>query len=133
MDEKSLISKIAEIATSTWEEDKEPLLISNIPRHLVGTDFRSVLGEEGVKSFVSRTCAEGGYKLVEDPSHKARVGIIPTEETYQFLASTKQPVADQKRKGETVLRFLELLSELSEEEQRSVVIPVNVIGKLLQK
>ena len=70
---------------------------------------------------------------MEDPVHKARVGIIPANENYEYSTSTKPPIAEQKGKGEAVLRFLELLSELSEDEQRSVVIPVNVICKLLQK
>lgn len=133
MTEQDLIATIAQIMGKAWQEENEPLLISNIPRHLAGTDFRSVLGEEGVKSFVSRTCAQGGYKLVEDPIHKARVGIIPANEDYKFPMDTQPPIAEQKGKGETALRFLELLSELSEDEQRSVVIPVNVICKLLKK
>lgn len=133
MDASSLISSIAEIVCRTWRDERQPLLISNIPRHFAGTDFRFVLGEEGVKSFVSRTCDQGGYKLVEDPNHKARVGVIPVGENYEFPTSAKQPVPEEKHRGETMLKFLNLLGELSEEEQRSVVIPVNVIAKLLAK
>lgn len=133
MDSDSLILSIAELARTTWQRDKQPLLISNIPRQIPDKDFRAVLGTEGVKGFVARTCDAGKYKLVEDPNHKARVGIIPADETYEFPTSTKHPVAGEKHKGETMRRFLELLGELSENEQRSVVIPINVITKLLQK
>jgi len=133
MDEKGLITLIAAIACNIWRDEKQPLLISNIPRHLADTDFRSVLGDEGIKSFVSRTRSEGGYKLVEDPGHKARVGIIPAKETFEFPTNARQPIADEKHKGEVLLRFLDLVGELSDEEQRSVVIPANVIAKLLRK
>lgn len=133
MDEKSLISSIAEIVRTTWNDQQQPLLISNIPRHLAETDFRSVLGKEGLKSFVTRTCAEGGYEIVRDALHKERVGAIPAGEAYEFPATAPQTLTGDKRKGETLLKFLDLLADLSEEDQRSVVIPVNVIAKLLQK
>ena len=134
MDEQSLISSIAEIARNTWLNEKQPVLISNIPRQLGSPDFRAVLGKESLKNFLSRTRSEGNYKFVEDPLHKARIGIVPAGETYEFSTTSQQPtVVEEKYKGETMLRFLDLLLDLSEEDQRSVVIPLNVVAKLLRK
>jgi len=133
MEEKDLISSIAKVAQDTWRDEKRPVLISNIPRRLESSDFRSVLGEEGLKSFIKRTEAQGGYEIIQDPHLPARVGLLPAGQAYQFPVAAPKAVEDDKRKGETMLKFLDLLSELSEDEQRSVVIPVNVIAKLLQK
>ena len=133
MDEKSLIASLSQTTQNTWRDEKRPVLISNIPRLFSGADFRSVIGEEGVKAFVKRTSAAGGYKVVEDPNHKARIGIIPAGETFEFPELIPVAPPENKRTGEALLAFLNVLGDLTAEEQRSVVIPVDVIVRLLRK
>jgi hypothetical protein len=143
MDETDLISSIAKGVQDTWRDAKRPFLISNVPRLLEHTDFRTVLGEESIKSFIKRTRNEGGYDIVEDSNHRARIGIVPAGEAYAFppLPSHRadgrgdglRQQGQTAGKGETMMNFLALIGELTEEEQRSVVIPVNIIAKLLQK
>lgn len=133
MNENDLISQIARFVEDRWAAESKPVLISNIPRLLAGTAFRSVIGDDGVKAFVARTCTEGRYEIVEDPAHKARIGLIPAGAAYTFPALTPRAASTDGKGGGIVLSFLKLLGELTEEDQRSVVIPVDVLVKLLQK
>ena len=133
MNEDDLISQIAQLVQDTWANESKPVLISNIPRLLAGTAFRTVIGDEGVKAFVARTCAAGKYEIVEDPVHKARIGLVPAGVAYSFPPLAPRDASRAGKGGDIALSFLKLLGELTVEDQRSVVIPVDVLVKLLQK
>ena len=92
--------------------------------------------------FVKRTEKKDGYRLVEHPVQKPKVGIVPYEVEFKFsefertAPFTEDPpeathfVSERER---AVLSFLRSLSHLSEQEIDSVVIPTRVLTKLLAR
>jgi hypothetical protein len=137
--EEGLQRFLKEKADAFWRDKKFPYLLSYIGVDMKadGFDYRSIVGEEGLKAFVRRTQRAGGYRLVEHPSQKAKVGIVPADFSYVFpetaIAESSHEYKQTKvaTNEKAVIGFLRALSRLPETDQDAVVIPVRVLTKLL--
>lgn len=129
----ALKKKIIDSLNNRWKEVEEPFLLSKIPSILNDMDYKSVLGGQSLKDFINETSGEDGYKLIEDPRHKARVGIIPFggSYTYQENINNKQ-VKNMSNNKDVLVDFLRLLSSLPDEDLNSIVIPARVLAKLVR-
>lgn len=130
---------LLEKATERWQSEQRPYLLADVgaDMKLRGIDYRTILGEERIKGFVQRTQHTAGYRLVEHPFHKAKIGIIPTDAEFSFVEAEGEEVepprkpASPPREGREVIAFLRALSRLPDADQDAVVIPVRVLTKLL--
>jgi len=132
-----------------WEVARQPYLISSLGTDLksAGFDYRSLLGEVTLGSFFSSRATD--VKVVRHPTLKAKVGLIPATENYEYPAEDILPGADQvgslravERSAHTidrrprnarhvVMNFLEALGSLPEDDLQRVNIPVSVLAKLV--
>ncbi len=142
---EKLIAALADLARKHWDDtqpDHQPLLLSNIPPLLKtrGLDYREILGEQRLKDFAHAEESATTFAVVTHPVHKAKVGIIPSDETYTFPDDTPLTEAGRDRGpprlpptgGHAVatIRFLRALAELPEEDLEGIVIPTRVLVKL---
>jgi hypothetical protein len=142
---KQLLAALAELARKHWDDtqpEHQPLLLSNIPQllKLRGLDYREILGEQRLKDFAHAEESTATFAVVTHPVHKAKVGIIPSDETYTFPDDTPLTEAGPGRGslrlaptgGHAVatIRFLRALAELPEEDLNGIVIPTRVLVKL---
>lgn len=146
IDELSLKEALKKIADEYWGERKQPLLLSALPEKLsdaVG-DYKDVIGNRSLKSFILSSGEGFGFKLIAHPTQSAKLGLLPVEANFEFPAEEEAPqqraiVATQERtrergirSQEPVLTLLRALRALPAEELEKVVIPVSVLVKLLK-
>jgi hypothetical protein len=123
-----------------WQEE-QPYLLSQAGPELKAAkiDYRTILGDEKLKAFVKRTGVTGGYRLVEHPIQKAKVGIVPADVQFSFPTARTDGASAERRlttvsdRGRVVLAFLRALSSLTDEDLEAVSIPVRVLAKLVAK
>lgn len=147
MNKDDLRDFIAEKAKERWKRLSEPFLLSQIPsalREEKGTDYKTILGEERLKSFVRETQAPEYYSFVEHPNQKAKVGVVPASvgfkfperealEDEKFKKPSSKPPRTRKEEIETIEAFLTLLSKLPDEDLEEVNIPTKVFVKLISQ
>ena len=131
-------------AQQTWEEKQSPLLLSNISPELKvrGLNYKDVLpGGTTLRQFVATL--DKDLRIVVHPVQKSKIGVVPNESTFVFeaeptarpaTAGTERPKkARQPNQRYIVMQFLSALSRLSENEQRSVSIPIHVLARLMEE
>jgi hypothetical protein len=134
---------IIKLAQKTWEDTKSPLLLSNIPPQLKikGVNYKDVLSEGmTLRQFVSTL--DKSLKIVAHPFQKAKIGVVPNDSNFVFeVEPTVQPTrlgSERPKKTRLpnqryiVMQFLTALSRLTEEEQKSVNIPVHILARLME-
>lgn len=128
---------LREMADAEWNQSKEPYLLSMAAPKLKdrGIIYREVLGQEKLKAFAKRTGSASGYRVVEHPLQKAKVGIVPEGAQFEFppipTKSSNPKGAPAFNRERIVIEFLRALSNLSDEELKTVSIPTRVLAKLL--
>jgi hypothetical protein len=130
VDRKDLCRAVSEIADSHWHLKQMPVLLSALPdmlREKIGTDeYHKILGVTKIKSFIKSSGEEFGYKLIEHPTQRARIGVAPVSATYQFKVEADVRVVSR----EDAHAFVRGLGKLSEEDLRGISIPASLIVKL---
>ena len=135
-DQTKVVMSLKAISDRNWAEKKYPLLLSALPRILEEEvpDYRTVLGPCTLKRFIKETGEAAGYKLVEHPTQRARVGIAPAATTYEFPpepSHVPKPIA-AKSNQEVTLAFFRALATLPDSDLDKLIIPASVIVKLLK-
>lgn len=131
-------------AIERWDNDSPPYLLSNLPSDLKpeGVDYREILGEEKLKAFAKRTEGAETYKLVEHPTQKAKIGLVPSNSNFEFLVDetlNEEPdinTAQRPKRSEgtrAVLDFLHTLSKLTDDELNQIIIPTKIWVKLITR
>lgn len=136
-------AKIIEFLKARAEEasgDDDVYLLSDAGPDMVadGIDYRAILAGERLKAFVERTAPDGGYRLVQHPRQRAKLGVVPVGKDFEFK---DEPVAEvgtevvprevvRSAKGAALFDFLHALSKLPPDEIDGVVIPTRVLVKL---
>lgn len=145
-EQQELVEFLRECTRERWPG--QPFYLSMVQPRLKEAgrgDYRQILGEEKISAFVRRTEGEDTYKVVVHPRQKAKIGLIPPGEDYQFSV---EEVADRdvqrgpdvegagprfRGSGSLLLELLRELGRLSPEEQNAVVIPTRVLVKLAHR
>lgn len=140
-DDAKLVESLKTIASEYWRPDS-PIYLSNVPRILAKLlpDFRNILGERSLKSFTKTTEAEGTYRVVEHPTQREKIVLIPFDKEFQFAVDNESPSVGSVESGVRshgtrvkTLDFLACLAHLTEQERAQVVIPTTVLVKLLRR
>lgn len=128
-------NKLEKLTADYWAKNKKPLLLSGLIPMLErdGVLLSEVIGDVRIKEFIQQTSGkDAGYKLVIDPAHKARVGVIPSNESYSYLNTintNSSIVLDTSQK--ITMDFLALIKQLPKDEADQVHIPIRILAKLL--
>nr|WKF58337.1 hypothetical protein HUO10_002835 [Paraburkholderia busanensis] len=136
MEEKQLSGYLKSIADDVWARSGEPALLSNLPvelRILAGGDnYRDALGKRTLKAFIAETGSIYGYKLVEHPAQKAKVGVVPSDAQFSFPPECKaeQNAGNRRAGANDVIALFAILGKLSPEDLEKITIPVSVLTKL---
>lgn len=131
---ESLKEKIKILADDHWQDKKKPLLLSGLVPKLESKELSltEVLGGKKIKQFIEETSGvESGYKLVIDPVHRARIGVIPNNENYEYNTDIDTATNKLISQREITMSFLNIIKQLPQEEAEKVNIPTHVLAKLL--
>lgn len=139
--EKELKDFLRKSAEESWDATGEPYLLSSVATDLKkqGVDYRSALpADERLKSFAERVQeADLMFKVVQHPSHKAKVGIIPFDKTFAFPAEPREErkaaTAGRSRNEQVLLSFFDVLQGLPDDVLDDVHIPAKAIVLILRK
>jgi hypothetical protein len=130
-------------ARELWQEKKSPLLLSKIDPELKlhGINYKDILPQgTSLRQFVSTL--DNKLRIVVHPIHKAKIGVVPHDSTFVFEAEPtvkpgpaieRQKKIRQPNQRFIVMQFLTALSRLNEEERNSVVIPVQILARLMEE
>ncbi len=139
-----LLAFLKEKAEKNWKEQEQPYFLSMVSPELreMNIDYKSILGAERLKTFVQRMRSESGFKIVEHPTQKAKIAIIPSSENFEFEVDPKlnftreAPLRDRRKsdnREEAVLSFLRLLGDLPKDDLDAINIPVRVLARLIRQ
>jgi hypothetical protein len=136
VDDNKLVAIIKAISEKHWAESSTPVLLSTLPPMLEVEvpDYRTILGARSLKAFIQQTEETKGYKLVEHPTQRARVGVTPAEVEYKFSPDPTALLKTNAAKSnqEITLAFFRALATLPNADLDKVVIPASVLVKLLK-
>ncbi len=141
MNKNDLGNALKNLADDTWRSEQKPLLLSDLPaqlkRKFENEDYKSILGTESLKSFVKNSGTDFGYQLVEHPTQRAKLGIVPGNVEYSFpVEPTKdENIATDGRATKGIVNgvaLMRLLSKLPDSDLEKITIPVSVLVKLFR-
>lgn len=135
LNEAKLIAYIANEAQAAWDNNEQPFFFSNLAPALKkdGLNYRDVTGEMSLVAWASEV-NQDQWTVVRHPQQRSKVGAVPGDVQFSFeMSDTALGREDpaRLRKKPVVIRFLEELAKLDQEELSKVNIPVSVIVKLL--
>lgn len=144
MTRDELVKFVKDETLSRWQESQWPLYLADIPsllREKQSIDYKNVIGDERLKSFSETTSGSNSYTVVRHPFQKAKIGLIPPGENFEFpdnATNTFDPPINvlrietpDSRSHKVTLDFLKVISTLPADEQASIIIPTHIIAKLL--
>lgn len=140
MERTALGDHLREIVNENWAQSEQPILISLVPDRLrvraPSEDYKSALGAASLKAFVKSSQGEFGYRVVEHPTQKAKVGLVPEGCDYRFPDDEAKVVETSPeasiRAGADGIALLKTLAKLSDADLDKITIPVAVLAKLFR-
>lgn len=134
MTNEDLIAALQDIAQKHWDTHKNPVLLSQLPKLLstyLQADYKPILGMVSLKSFIKTSQGLGGYRLVEHPTQRAKLGIVPPEVEFEFpIAANEKVISTLSRQD--IEGFARVLGTLTPDELRHVSLPATLVIKLLE-
>lgn len=133
MKNEDLIAALETVARHYWDTHQRPVLLSQLPKALenqLQADYKPTLGEVSLKSFIKDSQSSAGYRLVEHPMQRAKLGIVPAEVNFEFVDETDAQ-ADKGLSRHDIEGFTRVLRSMTPEELRSVSLPAALVVKLL--
>lgn len=140
MSKSSLVKLLEDFASDQWENNSCPILLSNLPPLISSKNpnFKSELNGLSLKSFISKEEQNHKFKLIQHPTQKEKLGIIPRGKSYVFPESPALPkeisdsIEDDKSSEKTLLDFLKLLKKLPSEDLIQIQLPISILVKFVK-
>jgi hypothetical protein len=130
-----LSTALREITQDQWGKFQQPILLSDLPSKLqekLEADYKEIIGGKSLKSFIQNSGTDKGYRLVEHPTQRARLGLVPDGIAFEFsVEETKEMTVSSKLTKQDIDGFVKVLECLSPEELRRVSLPASLFVKLL--
>lgn len=129
-----LADALRDIAEDNWKKCHKPLLLSELPDELekrLQGDYKPFLGSESLKSYIKSSGPTNGYRLVEHPTQRAKLGIVPTGVDFEFTANAEVSSALRQLSGQDVQGFARVLRSLTPDELRQLSLPASLVVRLL--
>lgn len=135
----TLANALRRIVDEAFKAGRLPILLSSLPpmleKEVSGTSYRDLLEGKSIKKFITETGENSGYKLVEHPTQKAKIGLIPADANFEFPSNqdeTKKERPAERKIENAAITFFRALADLPDEDLEKISIPVSVIVKLLK-
>lgn len=140
MERTALGDHLRVIVDENWVQSEQPILISLVPDRLrlraPNEDYKSALESASLKTFLKSSQGEFGYRVVEHPTQKAKVGLVPEGIDYKFPDDEAKVVEASheafNRGGADGIALLKTLAKLSDSDLDKITIPVAVLAKLFR-
>jgi len=133
---EKLSEVLSELARSNWASEQRPVLLSNLPPLLLEKlpDYKDILGDLSLKAFIKSSESDSDYRLIEHPTQKAKLALLPKEAVYEFPKTTGSFTATKSEKNgeKALIDFLRALKELPPSDLAGLQIPVHIMVKLLK-
>ena len=148
-DTQNLMERLKSMVLENWQRNAEPLLLSNVAPMLASIDpsYKAILDGKRLKQFVTENAIkENGYQVVTHPTQKAKIGLIPFDESFEYetdttgengrpslAIDTHHSIGNTKTsKHSEGLALIKALGKLSENDLEKINIPISVLVKLFQ-
>lgn len=124
-------------ARETWDERRIPYYLSIVATDLKrqGVNYHDFTGPARLAQWAAKETVPD-TKLVTHPTIKAKVGFVPEEVEFNFenlpasAPATMKPQGS-KRRGQTLVKFVESLDAMPEMAMAELTIPAKVLIHLL--
>ncbi|WP_288943963.1 hypothetical protein [uncultured Roseovarius sp.] len=138
MNSGDLLKQIEELTIRHWNDHHQPLLLSRLGSEILseGIEYKEILEGSSLGEFIAQTSEK--VRIVKHPQQFAKIGVVPTEETFEYPADTSQPAQNLegqdrvKRTRRAFYNFIEAISDLPVEDIEKISIPTHVIVQLLE-
>ena len=132
MDYQTLGATLKTIADEQWQQRRQPVFLSSLPPLLEArglANYKEILGGKTLKQFVRESGPSYGCKLVEHPTFRAKLALVPLDVPFDFAGEVRnQPeVAITRADVETFFRVLAFAAE----DGSNLMLPASVIAKLV--
>lgn len=137
--EEGLVAFLKEKTQARFQEVGQPYYLSRAASDIkeAGFDYRDILKEEKLKEFSRRTAGPNSFRFVEHPVQKAKVGLVPSNEPFEFESDAEVVPVETGRparaQGQLLLDFLHALARLPASDLDGIVLPTRVLVKLAAK
>ncbi|KAB1086173.1 hypothetical protein F4V91_06830 [Neorhizobium galegae] len=143
---ETLADFIEEKTREYWKKNETPFLLADVGPAITKAaspdfNYKALIAPLSLKQFVAGM--SGKVKVVQHATHKAKVGVIPANEDFEFgdkvvfevsMEPKENPTKSHSRSNKyIVLNFLQALASLDDSELDKVVIPASVLAKLLKE
>lgn len=139
--EETLGKFIEKAAVEAWEGKQAPYFLSALAPDFErdGHNYKDIIRDERLKSAVKRLSEIYNFAVVEHPTQRAKIGVIPKGQEFSFEvdhASTPRETFDSMsdsngHRQKIVIEFFEALGRLPPDLLDEVVIPTKVLIRLL--
>ena len=132
MEHQTLGTALKVIADEHWQQRRQPVFLSSLPQLLEAkglTNYKEILGGQTLKQFVKDSGPAYGFKLVEHPTLRAKLALVPLDVPFDFGAEVRSPpaVAITPADVETFFRVLAFVAE----DGSNLMLPASLIAKLV--
>ncbi|WP_395116049.1 hypothetical protein ACFCQI_09440 [Rhodanobacter sp. FW102-FHT14D06] len=143
-EQKHFVEFLESKAKEMWEERRSPYMLSSIAvdYNRDGYDYHQVLGNEKLKTGVKRLGIAANFDVVEHPTQRAKIGLVPKDVDFDFGAISpveQNPagVKTSRRSGisneRVLINFLRVIRSLPDDMTKDVIIPLNVLARFVSE
>ncbi|MCA8464332.1 hypothetical protein [Burkholderia cepacia] len=136
MSADELLNALREIAEEGWASHRDAVLLSALPKKLdarMSTDYRVILGAQSLKKLIINRGPANGVRLVEHPTQRAKLGIVPAGVDFQFPSPEPAALSPETISEHDISGFVRVMETLTQDEIRQVSFPASFIVRLLGK
>lgn len=134
MDTSRLSDALRHIAIDGWEQKKQPVFLSHLPKKLaeiLGADYKTFLGDVSLKKFIAQSDSSLGYQLAQHPTQMAKVGILPWGVPYEFPLEPGAEPAPEGISAQDIVGFARILRSMTPDELVRTSLPASLVVRLL--
>jgi hypothetical protein len=135
MTSDKLAEAMRAVAEENWHALRQPMLLSELPRKLaerLNADYKLLLGSESLKGFIKSTGPSNGYRLVEHPIQRAKLGLVPSNVDFEFTVDSEGAGLLKDVSTRDIEGFVRVLRSLTPDELSRVLLPAHLVVKLLR-
>ncbi len=132
MDHQTLGTALKSIADEQWQQRRQPVFLSSLPPLLAnkGLDsYKDILGTQSLKQFIRDSGPTFGCKLVEHPTLRAKLALVPLDVPFDFAAEVRSAPATGITPDD-VRTFFRVLAFVAE-DGADLMLPASVVAKLV--
>lgn len=132
MDHTTLGTALKTIADEQWQQRRQPVFLSSLPPLLAAkglANYKEILGSQSLKEFLKDSGPTYGCKLVEHPTLRAKLALVPLDVPFDFTSEAPKPpaVSITPADVETFFRVLTFAIE----DGSNFMLPASVVAKLI--